>query len=143
MINLGNQHKLSTQDINIKNALVQEAIEATKDAYAVYSNYPVGAALLTASGKIYRGCNIENASYGLTSCAERNAVFKSVSAGERELHMIALVTQNGGFPCGACRQVMYEFNPNLPVIVADMSGNILKETTVSELLPHAFGPNDL
>lgn len=123
-------------------SLIEKAIEATKNAYIVYSNYPVGAALLTKSGKVYIGSNLENAVYSLTSCAERNAIFKAVTEGEKDWSLIAVVTRNGGFPCGACRQVMYEFNPDLPIVVAKLNGDIVQKTTVTELLPYAWGPKD-
>lgn len=126
-----------------KSGLIQRAIDAAKQAYIPYSNYLVGAALLTKSGNIYSGCNIENSSFSMTSCAERNAIFKAVTEGEREWRMIVVATVNGVFPCGACRQVMYEFNPELTVIVANFRGEIIREISVSDLLPYAFGPKNL
>ena len=130
-------------DKNLKHTLVQEAIKASKLAYAPYSHYMVGAALLTKSGTIFAGSNIENASYGLASCAERNTIFKAVTEGEKDFVMIAVVTKDGGFSCGACRQVMNEFNPELLVIIANDKGEILHEKPLSKLLPHAFGPGNL
>ena len=122
--------------------LIQQAIEARKNAYAPYSNYKVGAALITAEGKIYRGCNVENAAYGPSLCAERTAIVKAVSEGDRNLAAIAVVTEDGGAPCGPCRQVMREFNPNLTVIISDLQGNA-RVFSLPELLPESFGPENL
>jgi cytidine deaminase len=122
--------------------LFQNAVEARELAYAPYSNYQVGAALLTAEGKIYKGCNIESASYTPSICAERTAIFKAVSEGEREFAAIAVATINGGAPCGVCRQVMREFAPHLIVIVGDISGTY-EVLTLPDLLPHSFGPENL
>ena len=122
--------------------LIREAIEARKNAYAPYSNYKVGAALITADGKIYHGCNVENAAYGSSLCAERTAIVKAVSEGDRNFSAIAVVTQNGGAPCGPCRQVMREFNPNLTVIISDLQGNA-RVFTLPHLLPESFGPENL
>nr|BAL58013.1 cytidine deaminase [uncultured Chloroflexota bacterium] len=122
--------------------LIKQAIEARKNAYAPYSHYKVGAALLTRSGKIYRGCNIENAAYTPSVCAERTAVFKAVSEGETEFVAIAVVTADGGAPCGVCRQVLREFAPHLTIIMADLEGRH-QVLTLSDLLPHSFGPENL
>ena len=122
----------------IKEKLIQTAFHARKWAYVPYSHFAVGAALLTSSGKIYDGVNVENAAYPSTICAERVAVFKAVSEGERQFTAIAVVTENGATPCGACRQVLVEFGTKLAVIIGDLEGNILLETTLSELLPHSF-----
>jgi cytidine deaminase len=119
--------------------LIQAAIKAAEHAYAPYSNYRVGAALLTQEGHIYRGCNVENAAYGSSMCAERTAIFKAVSEGERTFQAIAVATQNGGSPCGACRQVMREFAPDLTVIIADFAGKA-RVCRLAELLPDSFGP---
>jgi len=127
----------------LRDTLIQAAIEARQWAYVPYSNYAVGAALLTASGKIYDGVNVENAAYPTTICAERVAVFKAVSEGERNFLAIAVVTSNGGSPCGSCRQVLAEFGLDTIVYLADCNGKLLQETSVSELLPGAFGPKDL
>jgi cytidine deaminase len=127
----------------LRNSLIQTAIEARKWAYAPYSNYPVGAALLTASGKIYDGVNVENAAYPTGMCAERVAVFKAVSEGERRFSAIAVVTSNGGTPCGACRQALSEFGLDVQVLIADEQGRLLQEISLKELLPGAFGPQDL
>lgn len=123
--------------------LLQSAIEARKWVYAPYSNYPVGAALLTTSGRIYDGVNIENAAYPSSMCAERVAVFKAVSQGERQFEAIAVVTRDGGSPCGTCRQVLSEFGLETIILIADESGKIIQETTIDELLPGAFGPANL
>ena len=127
----------------MKNKLVETAGHARHWAYVPYSRYPVGAALLTESGKIYDGVNIENAAYPTTMCAERVAVFKAVSEGEQDFVAIAIVTKNGGMPCGSCRQVMAEFNHKMTVLIADEQGKILKETSLDKLLPDAFLPGDL
>jgi len=123
--------------------LIQAAQAAWHRAYAPYSHYAVGAALLTDSGKIYDGINIENAVYPLTVCGERVAVFKAVSEGERAFEAIAVVTKNGATPCGACRQVLAEFGLDTVVLIADLEGNLIHELTVADLLPHAFGEADL
>jgi cytidine deaminase len=124
--------------------LVQRALHARALAYAPYSQYPVGAALLGKSGRIYTGCNVENSSYGLTVCAERVAIYKAVSEGETEFDAIAVVTSNGGTPCGACRQVLFEFTkPDAPVIVADAEGQVHKVYRIGELLADGFGPDQL
>jgi cytidine deaminase len=124
-------------------ALIDLASEARRRAYAPYSNYAVGAALRTKSGRLYTGVNIENAAYPHTMCAERVAMFKAVSEGETEFEVIAVVTNNGGSPCGGCRQVMAEFGLDTLVLIADGEGNLQKVLTVSELLPEAFTPKHL
>ncbi len=126
------------------NKLLERAREVRERAYAPYSRYHVGAALLSTSGKMYTGCNVENASYGLTVCAERNAIFKAISEGEREFVALAVVTANGGSPCGACRQVIFEFmNADAPVALADASLENIQSTTVGALLPEGFTPRKL
>jgi len=127
----------------VRESLIEAAKEARKWAYAPYSQYPVGAALFTASGRIYEGVNVENAAFPMTICAERVAIFKAVSEGEREFRAIAVVTKNGGSPCGACRQVLAEFGLETVVIIADEEGRLVRETTVAVLLPGSFGPPDL
>jgi cytidine deaminase len=127
----------------LRKQLVQKALAAREWAYAPYSQYPVGAALLAASGRIYTGVNVENAAYPTTMCAERVAVFSAVSEGEREFEAIAVVTANGGTPCGSCRQVLAEFGLEAVVFIADQDGNLILETTVEQLLPAAFTPRDL
>jgi len=126
-----------------KQSLIDLANEARRRAYVPYSNYPVGAALRTKSGRLYTGVNIENAAYPQTMCAERVAIFKAVSEGETEFEVIAVVTNNGGSPCGGCRQVMAEFGLDTVVLMADGNGKLIKETTVKELLPEAFTPKHL
>ncbi len=123
--------------------LIEVARNAQKWAYAPYSNYTVGAALLSTSGRIYEGANVENAVYPLSLCAERVAVFKAVSEGEREFSAIAVVTHDGGSPCGSCRQVLAEFGLDTIVVIADEAGQVRQETTVAGLLPNAFGPSNL
>lgn len=123
--------------------LIDLAIEARRRAYAPYSNYPVGAALRTKSGRVFTGCNVENAAYPTGMCAERVAVFKAVSEGEREFEVLAVVTSNGGSPCGGCRQVLAEFGLDTLILIADSNGHLVQETTVSGLLPGAFIPRDL
>lgn len=126
-----------------KNTLIQVALEARKWAYAPYSRYQVGAALLTTSGRIYDGVNVENAAYPTGICAERVAVFKAVSEGERRFLAIAVVTSNGGSPCGSCRQVLAEFGLETRILIADEQGRLIHESSLAELLPGAFGPDDL
>lgn len=125
-----------------REGLVQRAAVARRRAYASYSGYDVGAALLTASGRVYVGCNVENAVYPLSMCAERVAVFEAVCHGEREFEAIAVVTENGGAPCGSCRQVLREFGEETLVLIADAQGNY-RETTVGDLLPDSFSAVDL
>ncbi len=130
--------------------LVKKALEARENAYAPYSRFRVGAALLTESGSVYTGCNIENAAYGPSNCAERTAFFKAVSEGERSFLAIAVVgageTDSGQYaaPCGVCRQVMAEFcrPEEFDVIMANMAGEYCVKT-LSELLPDSFGAANL
>ena len=124
-------------------SLIDLANEARKRAYVPYSNYPVGSALRTKSGRVFTGVNVENAAYPTTMCAERIAIFKAVSEGEREFEAITVVTNNGGSPCGSCRQVLAEFGLDTIVLIADGKGNLVEEMTVSELLPEAFTPKHL
>ncbi|MGJ8695842.1 MAG: cytidine deaminase [Verrucomicrobiaceae bacterium] len=123
--------------------LIKEALAARERAYAPYSEFLVGAALLGKSGKVYAGCNVENASYGLTICAERVAMGTAVSAGEREFEAIAIAVKGGGSPCGACRQVLREFAPELRVLMSDENGTLVREMSLAELLPESFGPESL
>lgn len=126
-----------------KQALIDLANTARRRAYAPYSNYHVGAALRTHTGRIFTGVNVENASYPHGMCAERVAIFKAVSEGEKEFEVIAVVTDNGGSPCGGCRQVMAEFSLDTVVLIADGHRKLLKEMTIAELLPEAFTPEHL
>ena len=123
-------------------ALLALARAAMERSYSPYSHWPVGAALLCADGRVFQGCNIENASFGLTNCAERTAVFKAVSEGATEFTAIAIASrQTPPWPCGACRQVLNEFAPNLRVLVT-WDGRS-DEKPLSELLPCGFGPKEL
>lgn len=134
-------------------SLIENAFKARENAYAPYSNYYVGAALLTRNGKIFAGCNIENASYGATICAERCALFKGVSEGCREFSAIAIcgglsheksILSDYAYPCGICRQVLREFaNPDKFKVYVAKSVDDYKEYTLSELLPDSFGPDNL
>ena len=127
----------------ISEKLIQRAVQARKWAYAPYSNYTVGAALLTTSGRIYEGVNVENAAYPDSMCAERVAIYKAVSEGERKYVAIAVVTKDGGSPCGSCRQVLAEFGLDTVVLIANEQGMLLNETSVAELLPQAFNSTSL
>ena len=122
--------------------LIAQAQAARERAYAPYSGYRVGAALLGKSGRVYTGCNVENAVYPLVICAERTAVVKAVSEGEREFVAMAVVTENGGSPCGSCRQTLREFGADIVVLIADAAGDY-RETTVAELLPDSFSAANL
>ena len=134
----------------IRAELINKALEARNSAYAPYSGYAVGAALLTKAGKIYLGCNIENASFGATNCAERTAFFKAVSEGEREFAAIAIAGGKAGeesreyaYPCGICRQVMQEFcEKEFKIFVVKTNGEF-EEHTLTELLPYGFGGDNL
>ncbi|MCJ7532658.1 MAG: cytidine deaminase [Anaerolineales bacterium] len=127
----------------ISEKLIQRAVQAREWSYAPYSNYPVGAALLTTSGRIYEGVNVENAAYPDSMCAERVAIYKAVSEGERKYVAIAVVTKDGGSPCGSCRQVLAEFGLDTVVLIANERGMLLNETSVAELLPQAFNSTSL
>ena len=125
-----------------RDALVQAARAARRHAYAPYSNYKVGAALLASDGQIFTGCNVENAAYPCCTCAERVAITSAVAAGVRDFIAMAVVTANSGTPCGTCRQVMNEFAPDLLVILAD-EHHIQREYILRDLLPDGFGPEHL
>lgn len=122
--------------------LVQAALAARQRAYAPYSNYWVGAAVLTSDGTVVVGCNVENASYPATICAERVALTAAVAQGYRDFTAVAVATLNGGTPCGICRQVMAELGPTMMVYISDAAGNF-RTTTVAELLPGAFRGDSL
>ncbi len=126
-----------------RSELIAAAQQARSNAYAPYSKYTVGAALLAESGEVYIGANIENAVYSETICAERSAVFGAASKGERKFSVIAVATENGGAPCGSCRQVMSEFGLDTLVLMVNSEGEVVREATVGELLPMSFGPDDL
>lgn len=125
------------------NTLIQFATVAREQSYSPYSNFAVGAALLCQDGTVYQGCNIENASFGMTNCAERTAIFKAVSEGHRLFQAIAVIADTEGpcAPCGACRQVMVEFN--IPTIILTNLKGHTQVYTLDELLPLSFGPKDL
>jgi cytidine deaminase len=126
-----------------RDELVARALDARRHAYAPYSKYAVGAALLTGAGKVYAGANVENAAYPTGMCAERAALFHAVSEGERRFTALAVATENAGMPCGACRQALSEFGLELLVLVADARGKVVSETSLAALLPQAFGPDHL
>jgi len=121
--------------------LINQARQAQKNAYAPFSKFKVGAAVLTTNGKVFTGCNIENASYGLTVCAERVAIFKAVSEGYKKLKAIAVVTNDCSYPCGACLQVMAEFAPDITIILSN-GRNKTKTMKLKELLPKQFKLKD-
>jgi len=123
-------------------ALMAAATAARQHAYAPYSRFRVGAALLAGDGTIYAGCNVENASYGLTVCAERNAVAHAVASGARDFVAILVATENGVTPCGACRQVLAEFNPQMTVVLVDEAGH-QRTYSLAELLPAVFAADQL
>ena len=127
----------------VRRKLIKRAVAARERAYAPYSHYRVGAALLAKSGEIYDGVNVENAVYPAGICAERTALVKAVSEGELLFEAIAIATQNGGSPCGVCRQMLSEFGRGLTVLLIDDAGDVIHETTLRKLLPRAFGPDDL
>jgi len=142
---------ISLSDREVIRGLIERAIEAREFAYTPYSNFKVGAALLTKSGKIYTGCNIESVSYSPTTCAERVAVLKAVSEGERSFSMLAVIgspadgeTKTDGYaaPCGVCRQLIYEFGKDTIIIIAKNADEYY-ENSISELLPLGFGPENL
>lgn len=127
------------------NTLLEQSKVAREHAHAPYSKFKVGAALLAEDGNVYLGCNVENVSYGLTNCAERTAFFKAVSEGAKEFVALAVVADSERAipPCGACRQVMAEFcKPDMPVYLTNLKGDV-EMTTVGDLLPGAFSPEDL
>jgi len=128
----------------MEDKLIQTAIEMLDRAYVPYSHFPVGAALECADGSVYTGCNVENASYGLAICAERTAAVKAVSEGHRDFKRIVIAgnSEDHCTPCGACRQFLYEFAPGMEVICLNAKREAMK-TTLSDLLPHGFGPEHL
>ncbi len=137
--------KVDTAQVPEVNAaqLVAQAREAQRYAYVPYSGYPVGAAVLADDGQVYTGCNVENAVFPLTQCAERVAITKAISSGARRILAVSVVTVNGGTPCGACRQVMEEFGaPDMPIFIAQPDGSY-RQRTLAELLPESFSATDL
>jgi cytidine deaminase len=126
-------------DSAVRQQLIEAAQHAAKNAHAPYSRFHVGAAILSASGDIFGGCNVENASYGLTICAERAAICSAVAAGSKEIVAVAVVTRGGHAPCGACRQVLSEFGPGMGVILVDADDpSRVRTTTLDKLLPDSF-----
>ena len=125
-----------------RDTLLEAACQIREQAYAPYSKYPVGAAILTEDGRVFTGVNVENAVFGLGICAERAAIFTAAAAGVRKIVAVAVCTENIGSPCGACRQVMSEFAGDIPVWLTDTSGNV-RETSLHKLLPDQFGPGHL
>ena len=125
-------------------SLIRAAKTAREDAHAPFSNFKVGAALRTTTGKVFGGCNVENASYGLTVCAERVAIFKAISEGERKFDAIAVVTDTDMLtpPCGACRQLIWEFCGDVPVIISNLKGNV-ETFRMSQLFPKPFDSSNL
>ncbi|MBI2478848.1 MAG: cytidine deaminase [Planctomycetia bacterium] len=119
--------------------LAEAALQARRQAYAPYSQFPVGAAILTEDGQVFGGCNVENTSFGLTNCAERTAIFTAVSAGHRRFAALAVATDGGYAPCGACRQVLAEFSDDLPILIVNAnSERPVEEVSLAELLPRRF-----
>ncbi|MBL8132654.1 MAG: cytidine deaminase [Anaerolineae bacterium] len=123
--------------------LIRQAREASLRAYIPYSGYPVGALLRAADGTLFTGCNVENAAYPATICAERTALVKAVSEGYRTFDLLIVYTPNGGSPCGVCRQMLYEFAPGLRVLLVDDREAIVYDGALTDLLPRGFGPTSL
>ena len=122
--------------------VIKSAIKMSEKAYAPFSQYKVGSAIETLSGKIIGGCNIESSSYGLTCCAERVAIFRAIAEGYNQFKSIAVATKNAGMPCGACRQIIWELCGEIPVYICDMNGWV-KTVSSSKLIPDAFDEKDL
>ena len=122
--------------------LIKTAISMRSKAYAPYSNYKVGAAIQTNNNIIFGGCNIENSSYSLTCCAERVAIFKAISEGYKKFKALSVSTNNGGMPCGACRQVIWDLCGNIPIYICD-NKNLIKTLKTIDLIPHPFDKNKL
>ena len=133
---------LTAQPVLSAENLIAAALTVRDYAYAPYSHYYVGAAVLTVDGTVIVGCNVENAAYPSTICAERVALTAAIAQGKRDFVAIAVATENGGSPCGACRQVMAELGPNMTVYIADAQGNY-RTTSVRDLLPDSFMPEHL
>ena len=125
-------------------ALVALSVEMQQRSYVPYSHFPVGAALLCTDGTVFTGCNVENAAYGSTLCAERTALVKAVSEGHTDFAAIAISSQGDDYcwPCGSCRQMLYEFAPTMKVLAARRDGQF-RSVTLDQLLPHGFGPHSL
>lgn len=138
IMGLGNENAPVTDE-----ELLSLARQAMERSYSPYSSYPVGACLLSKDGRVFQGCNIENASFGLSNCGERTAIFKAVSEGVTEFEAIAIASKNSApWPCGACRQVLNEFAPDIRVLITWGEDNVEK-STLTQLLPNGFGPKDL
>ncbi len=123
--------------------LIPAAIRAADNAYIPYSGYRVGAALRAKDGTVFTGCNVENSAYPACICAERTALVKAVSEGVQSFDALVVATANGGSPCGHCRQMLFEFAPDMPVLLVDFSGTVRVETTLRDLLPYGFGPHGM
>jgi cytidine deaminase len=140
---IGTEAQGGTVDIDhsMMEKIIAKAKDASRNAYCPYSKFPVGAAVLTARGRIFTGCNVENASYGLTVCAERNAVFRMIAGGAQEIAAVAVYTPTAApaAPCGACRQVICEFGPEAWIICVCDTDKVIRKR-LSELMPLAFGP---
>jgi len=126
-----------------RQALIEHAMTARQNAYAPYSHYKVGAALLASDGTIFTGCNVENAAYPVGICAERTAVVKAVSERVKKFIAIVVVTEDGGSPCGMCRQTLNEFSPDIWIVAAAADGTIVFEQALHQILPYGFGPANL
>ncbi|MEL6270362.1 MAG: cytidine deaminase [Chloroflexota bacterium] len=133
---------MTAPDITLQ-SLIEAALRVRENAYAPYSGYGVGAALITPDGQTFTGCNVENASYPAGICGERAALVSAVSDGVQTFDTIVIATQNGGSPCGICRQMLFEFAPELRVVCVDAGGTIVIDSPLHELLPHGFGPHSL
>ncbi|UCD38105.1 MAG: cytidine deaminase [Fidelibacterota bacterium] len=118
--------------------LIEQARQAQKRAHAPYSRYPVGAAVLTESGKIFLGCNVESGAFSTTICAERAAIFAAIAAGESQFRALAIISNDGGMPCGSCRQVIHEQCGELPIYIVGANSQLHKEFSTSQLLPYPF-----
>ena len=123
--------------------LINLAVQASRNAYVPYSHFAVGAALECRDGTIFTGCNVENAALGSTICAERTAACKAVSEGHREFSQLVVVTRDGGAPCGVCRQMLFEFAPELPITLVRLDGAIVLQSQLNDLLRYGFGPSSV
>lgn len=124
-------------------AMIPAAIHAADFAYIPYSHYRVGAALRSKDGTIFTGCNVENSAYPACICAERTALVKAISEGIQSFDALVVATANGGSPCGHCRQMLFEFAPDMTVLLVDFSGTVHVATTLRDLLPYGFGPHGM
>lgn len=140
---MNHNNRLSCKMNHNLTILVGKTIAASRNAYAPYSNFRVGAILIDSNGKEYTGCNVENAAYPATICAERTALVKAISEGVQSFDMIVVATKNGGSPCGICRQMLNEFSPTMRVVCVTFDGEVTIDAPLNELLPHGFSPSDL